>query len=388
MPFYHKLGEIPPKRHTQFNNPKGGFYYEQLFGTIGFDGMASTAYHLHRPTQVKSIGKQYSIAPKVAVSNNIQSHRLRGFEVAQKKDYLESRSVVLTNADCNIILAAPQTSLTDYFYKNSDADELIFIHRGSGTLRTMFGNLAFKYGDYLVVPRGVIYQIEFQTKDNRLFIVESYSPIYTPKRDRNWFGQLLEQAPYCERDIRRPAMLETHDQVGDFTIKIKKKNEIIEMVYASHPFDVVGYDGYNYPYAFSIHDFEPITGRIHQPPPVHQTFETNALVVCSFVPRLYDYHPKAVPAPYNHSNIDSDEVLYYVDGDFMSRNDVKAGHISLHPAGIPHGPHPGAMERSIGLKDTRELAVMVDTFKPLQLTEEALKISDDGYYQSWLEKKT
>lgn len=388
MPFYHKLGEIPPKRHTQFNNPKGGFYYEQLFGTIGFDGMASTAYHLHRPTQVKSIGKQYSIAPKVAVSNNIQSHRLRGFEVAQKKDYLESRSVVLTNADCNIVLAAPQTSLTDYFYKNSDADELIFIHRGSGTLRTMFGNLAFKYGDYLVVPRGVIYQIEFQTKDNRLFIVESYSPIYTPKRYRNWFGQLLEQAPYCERDIRRPAMLETHDQVGDFTIKIKKKNEIIEMVYASHPFDVVGYDGYNYPYAFSIHDFEPITGRIHQPPPVHQTFETNALVVCSFVPRLYDYHPKAVPAPYNHSNIDSDEVLYYVDGDFMSRNDVKAGHISLHPAGIPHGPHPGAMERSIGLKDTRELAVMVDTFKPLQLTEEALKISDDGYYQSWLEKKT
>ena len=388
MPFYHKLGEIPPKRHTQFNNPKGGFYYEQLFGTIGFDGMASTAYHLHRPTQVKSIGKQYSIAPKVAVSNNIQSHRLRGFEVAQKKDYLESRSVVLTNADCNIILAAPQTSLTDYFYKNSDADELIFIHRGSGTLRTMFGNLAFKYGDYLVVPRGVIYQIEFQTKDNRLFIVESYSPIYTPKRYRNWFGQLLEQAPYCERDIRRPAMLETHDQVGDFTIKIKKKNEIIEMVYASHPFDVVGYDGYNYPYAFSIHDFEPITGRIHQPPPVHQTFETNALVVCSFVPRLYDYHPKAVPAPYNHSNIDSDEVLYYVDGDFMSRNDVKAGHISLHPAGIPHGPHPGAMERSIGLKDTRELAVMVDTFKPLQHTEEALKISDDGYYQSWLEKKT
>lgn len=347
MPFYHKLGEIPPKRHTQFNNPKGGFYYEQLFGTIGFDGMASTAYHLHRPTQVKSIGKQYSIAPKVAVSNNIQSHRLRGFEVAQKKDYLESRSVVLTNADCNIILAAPQTSLTDYFYKNSDADELIFIHRGSGTLRTMFGNLAFKYGDYLVVPRGVIYQIEFQTKDNRLFIVESYSPIYTPKRYRNWFGQLLEQAPYCERDIRRPAMLETHDQVGDFTIKIKKKNEIIEMVYASHPFDVVGYDGYNYPYAFSIHDFEPITGRIHQPPPVHQTFETNALVVCSFVPRLYDYHPKAVPAPYNHSNIDSDEVLYYVDGDFMSRNDVKAGHISLHPAGIPHGPHPGAMELSL-----------------------------------------
>jgi homogentisate 1,2-dioxygenase len=252
----------------------------------------------------------------------------------------------------------------------------------------MFGNLDFKYGDYLIIPRGVIYQIQFDSEENRLFILESYSPIYTPKRYRNWFGQLLEHAPYCERDIRRPQELETYNQSGDFTVKIKKQNQLIDMVYASHPFDVVGYDGYNYPYAFSIHDFEPITGRIHQPPPVHQTFETNALVVCSFVPRIYDYHPKAIPAPYNHSNIDSDEVLYYVDGDFMSRNDVKVGHISLHPAGIPHGPHPGAMERSIGLKDTKELAVMVDTFKPLQVTEEALKISDEDYYKSWLENNT
>ena len=386
MPFYHKLGKIPHKRHIQFKNPNGGFYYEQLFGTIGFDGMSTNSYHEQRPTQVKSIQKQYSIAPKIAKTNNIQSYRLNGFKVQPESDFLESRKVVLTNSDCNIILAAPKSSLTDYFYKNSDADELIFIHKGTGKLRTMFGNLDFKYGDYLIIPRGIIYQIQFDTEDNRLFIVESYSPIYTPKRYRNWFGQLLEHSPFCERDIRRPEELETYNESGDFKIKLKKQNEIIKMIYASHPFDVVGYDGFNYPYAFSIHDFEPLTGRIHQPPPVHQTFETNAMVICSFVPRLYDYHPEAIPAPYNHSNIDSDEVLYYVDGDFMSRNDIEPGHISLHPAGIPHGPHPGAMERSIGQKDTQELAVMVDTFKPLQVTEEALKISDEDYFKSWLEQ--
>ena len=386
MPFYHKLGKIPHKRHIQFKKPNGGFYYEQLFGTIGFDGMSTNSYHEQRPTQVKSIQKQYSIAPKIAKTNNIQSYRLHGFKVQPESDFLESRKVVLTNSDCNIILAAPKSSLTDYFYKNSDADELIFIHKGSGKLRTMFGNLNFKYGDYLIIPRGIIYQIQFDTEDNRLFIVESYSPIYTPKRYRNWFGQLLEHSPFCERDIRRPEELETYNESGDFKIKLKKQNEIIEMIYASHPFDVVGYDGFNYPYAFSIHDFEPLTGRIHQPPPVHQTFETNTMVICSFVPRLYDYHPEAIPAPYNHSNIDSDEVLYYVDGDFMSRNDIEPGHISLHPAGIPHGPHPGAMERSIGQKETQELAVMVDTFKPLHVTEEALKISDEDYFKSWLEQ--
>jgi len=385
MPFYHKLGKIPPKRHTQFRKPDGSLYSEQLFGTIGFDGMYSNSYHEERPTQVKEIKKQYNVAPKIAKPNNLQSYRFRGFQVPPEDDYLESRKAILTNSDCTIILAAPKKSQEDYFYKNTDADELIFVHKGTGTLRTHLGNIDFKYGDYLVVPRGIIYKMKFNDEDNRLFIVESRSPIYTPKRYRNWFGQLLEHSPYCERDLRKPETLETHTEKGDFLIKIKKKDEIIEMVYATHPFDVVGYDGYNYPYAFSIHDFEPITGRIHQPPPVHQTFETNAFVVCSFVPRKYDYHPKSIPAPYNHSNIDSDEVLYYVDGDFMSRNDIAAGHISLHPAGIPHGPHPGATERSIGKTDTDELAVMVDTFKPLQVTEEALKIADETYYQSWLE---
>lgn len=386
MPFYHRLGKVPPKRHTVFRKPDGELYYEQLFGTIGFEGMYCNMYHEHRPTQVKKIIRQYSVAPKIAKTNNIQSYRLRGFQVVPEADYLESRKAVLTNSDCSIILAAPKKSTKEYFYKNTDADELLFIHRGTGRLRTMLGNLDFKYGDYLLIPRGVIYKIDFDTSDNRLFIVESCRSIYTPKRYRNWFGQLLEHAPYCERDIRRPYELETNDEKGSFLIKVKKQNDIFEMIYATHPFDVVGYDGFNYPYAFSIHDFEPITGRIHQPPPVHQTFETDAFVVCSFVPRMYDYHPNSIPTPYNHSNIDSDEVLYYVDGDFMSRNDIEAGHISLHPAGIPHGPHPGAVERSIGKTETQELAVMVDTFKPLQLTEEAMKIADEYYYQSWLDK--
>ena len=385
MPFYHQLGKIPHKRHTTFKKADGSLHYEELFGTIGFEGMSSLLYHVQRPTQVKKILGRSSVAPKISGKNNIQSYRLKGFQVAPEKDYLESRKIVLTNSDCNIILAAPQQSTDDYFYKNTDADELIFIHKGSGKLRTMLGNLDFKYGDYLLIPRGIIYKIEFDTTDNRLFIVESYRPVYTPKRYRNWFGQLLEHSPYCERDIRRPSELETYDEKGDFLIKIKKQNELIDMVYASHPFSITGWDGYNFPYAFSIHDFEPITGRVHQPPPVHQTFETDAFVVCSFCPRLYDYHPESIPAPYNHSNIDSDEVLYYVDGDFMSRNDVEPGHISLHPAGIPHGPHPGAMERSIGKTVTEELAVMVDTFKPLMVTEEAIKIADDTYYQSWLE---
>ena len=384
MPIYHSLGKIPHKRHIIFKKDNGELYYEQLFGTIGFDGMSTNSYHCQRPTMVKEIKGSYSVAPKIAKANNIQSYRLRGFQVTPENDYLQSRKTVLVNSDCSVVLAAPKHSTTDYFYKNTDADEMIFIHKGTGKLRTFLGNLDFSYGDYLIIPRGMIYKIDFDTEDNRLFIVESHRPIYTPKRYRNWFGQLLEHSPFCERDIRRPHELETYDEMGDFLIKVKKNNEIFDMVYASHPFDVVGYDGYNYPYAFSIHNFEPITGRIHQPPPVHQTFETDAFVICSFVPRLYDYHPEAIPAPYNHSNIDADEVLYYVAGDFMSRNDIEPGHISLHPAGIPHGPHPGAAERSIGKKETIELAVMVDTFKPLMVTEEAMKIADEKYYQSWL----
>ena len=386
MPRYHKLGDIPSKRHTVFKNKNGRFYYEELFGTIGFDGMSSLMYHTQRPTQVKEILNTYSISPKAAIENNLKSMMLVGFNIEKESDFLKSRKVILFNNNCQISLSSPTKSLKEYFYKNTDSDEVIFIHKGSGKLRTFLGNIDFKYGDYLVIPRGVIYQIDFNEENNRLFIVESKSPVYTPKRYRNWFGQHLESSPYCERDLHPPNELETFDEIGDFLIKIKKDDSIHECIYAAHPFSIVGWDGYNYPYKFSIHDFEPITGRIHQPPPVHQTFETSNFVICSFVPRLYDYHPNAIPAPYNHSNIDSDEVIYYVDGDFMSRKNVDEGYISLHPAGIPHGPHPGLMEKSIGKKETKELAVMVDTFQPLKVTDYAVKIDDGKYYQSWLEK--
>ena len=383
MPIYHKLGKIPQKRHTVFKSDAGNFYYEQLFGTEGFNNHSSLLYHTHRPTQVKEILSSKDVTPKIAVEKNIKSLLLKGFNILPEDDFLDSRKTLFVNNDCTIGLAAPRKSLTTYFYKNADADEMIFIHKGSGTLRTFMGNIPFEYGDYLVIPRGMIYQIEFDSEDNRLLYMESFAPIFTPKRYKSSSGQLLEHAPFCERDFKLPTQLETHDEKGDFTIKIKKQNVLHEFVYATHPFDVVGWDGYNFPFGFSIHNFEPITGRVHQPPPVHQTFETNALVVCSFVPRLYDYHPQAIPAPYNHSNIDSDEVLYYVDGDFMSRNNIEQGHITLHPKGIPHGPAPGAMERSIGQKETQELAVMIDTFRPLMVTEEAMKIDDGKYYKSW-----
>lgn len=385
MPLYHKLGSFPQKRHTQFEKPDGGLYYEQLFGTEGFHGHSSLLYHVHRPTQVKEIKSSYSVEPKIAIDKNIKSLLLKGFEVKPKDDFLESRKAMLVNRDCIIGLAAPRRSLTSYFYKNADSDELLFIHKGTGTLRTMMGNIPFEYGDYLIIPRGIIYQIEFDSEDNRIFYVESHAPFYTPKRYKNESGQHLEHSPFCERDFKLPSEIETHDEKGDFVIKTKKEGMMHEIVYATHPFDVVGWDGYNFPYGFSIHNFEPITGRVHQPPPVHQTFETSTFVVCSFCPRLYDYHPKAIPAPYNHSNIDSDEVLYYVDGDFMSRNNIEQGHITLHPKGIPHGPAPGAMERSIGHTETQELAVMVDTFRPLMVTEEAMAIDDGKYYKSWVE---
>ena len=384
MPIYHKLGKVPSKRHTQFKKADGSLYNEQLFGTIGFDGMSSLLYHLHRPTQVKEILGAKDVSPKIAVDKNLTSRKLLGWNVAAQNDYLESREVLMVNKDIHIGVAAPRHSLRDYFYKNADADEMLFIHRGTGTLRTLVGNISFEYGDYLIIPRGMIYQIDFDTEDNRILYAESFHPIYTPKRYRNWFGQLLEHSPYCERDYILPQDLETHDEKGAFLIKVKKEGVLHDMVYATHPFDVVGWDGYNFPYGFSIHNFEPITGRVHQPPPVHQTFETSAFVICSFCPRLYDYHPQAIPAPYNHSNIDSDEMLYYVDGDFMSRTNIAPGHISLHPGGIPHGPHPGTYEASIGKTQTEELAVMIDTFRPLKLTENALKIDDGTYFKSWV----
>lgn len=385
MPVYHRLGQIPPKRHTQFRKPNGELYYEQLFGTVGFDGMSSLMYHLHRPTIIRSMGETLDLRPQIAVQHNITPRRYQGFQVQPVSDYLHSRVPLFVNKEITMGLAAPSGSSQDYFYKNADADELVFVHRGTGTLRTQLGNITFEKGDYLLIPRGMIHCFEFDGNDNRLLYLESNDPLYTPKRYRNWFGQLLEHSPYCERDYKLPTELETHDTKGSFEIKIRKQGILHSVTYASHPFDVVGYDGYNFPYGFSIYNFEPITGRIHQPPPVHQTFESKGFVVCSFCPRLYDYHPLSIPAPYNHSNIDSEEILYYVDGDFMSRNDVSPGQITLHPGGIPHGPHPGAYERSIGKTSTDEYAVMIDTFRPLAITQQAMALDDGTYYRSWME---
>jgi homogentisate 1,2-dioxygenase len=385
MSHYYTLGKIPHKRHTQFRKPDGSLYAEQLFSTEGFADDYALLYHCYPPTMITKTDEPIDVSPKVAEEKMLKHRSFEGFKIKPEADYLQSRKAVLVNGDCHIVLAAPQKSMTGYFYKNADADEMIFVHEGTGKVKTQYGELPFSYGDYIMLPRGTIYQIEFNDDKNRLFIVESFSPMRFPKRYMSRFGQLMEHSPFCERDIRTPQDLKTYDEQGDFLIKTKKKGILYGLHYGTHPFDVIGWDGCCYPYIFSIHDFEPITGRVHQPPPVHQTFETNAFVVCSFVPRLYDYHPDAIPAPYNHSNIDSDELLYYVAGEFMSRKHVTRGMITLHPAGIPHGPHPGAVEKSIGAKETGELAVMVDTFHPLQLTVEALEIENEGYVMSWAE---
>ncbi len=385
MPHYYKLGDIPAKRHIQFRQQDGSLYHEELVSTEGFSDVYSLIYHVHPPTAVLRIDEPRSVAPEIALTHNMQHRSFRGFQLRAGSDFLGSRKPVLVNDDLQITLAAPAEGTRDYFYKNSSADEVIFVHRGSGSLETIYGRLDFSPGDYIVIPRGTVYRISFENSENRLFIVESYSPVETPKRYRNKYGQLLEHAPFCDRDIRKPSELVTHDEEGDFLVNIKKEDILYPYHLRYHPFDAIGWDGYLYPWIFSIHDFEPITGRVHQPPPVHQTFEARNFVICSFVPRLYDYHPEAIPAPYNHSNVDSDEVLYYVEGEFMSRKHVEQGLITLHPIGIPHGPHPGTVERSIGQKETLELAVMVDTFRPLKITRYALELEDKDYFKSWLE---
>lgn len=386
MPHYYSLGSIPHKRHTQFRQPNGKLYSEQLFSTEGFSSNYSLLYHVHPPTKIIRTEEPVDVSPKAATDNILKHRCFKGFNVNPEENYLDSRKVFMFNNDVQITVAAPKKGLTgNVFYKNADTDEVIFIHEGHGRVKTQYGQLPFSYGDYVVIPRGTIYQIEFEDENNRLLIIDAFSPITFPKRYLSKSGQLLEHAPMCERDIRKPQDLETIDEQGEFLIQTKKQGLLYPIWYGNHPFDVVGWDGCEYPYIFSIHDFEPITGRVHQPPPVHQTFDAHNFVICSFVPRLYDYHPLAVPAPYNHSNIDSDEVLYYVDGDFMSRKHVEKGMFTLHPAGIPHGPHPGTVEKSIGAKETKELAVMIDTFHPLKMTNDALATEDDRYIISWIE---
>ncbi len=385
MPFYHKAGTIPQKRHTQFRKPNGELYAEELVSTEGFSSIYSNVYHAYPPTRVKNVGDPYSVEPIYKVGVNLKHRSFLTYQIPAHSDYIKSRVILMGNKDLMVGVAAPKQSMSEYFYKNADADEVLFIHEGTGTLHTLYGSIDFEYGDYLVIPRGTIYQLTFNQEQNRLMFIESFTPVYPPKRYRNEFGQLLEHSPFCERDIKLPENLKTIDERGDFQVMIKKSGHIFPYVMDTHPFDAIGWDGYLYPFGFSIHNFEPITGRVHQPPPVHQTFEARNFVICSFVPRLYDYHPLSIPAPYNHSNIDSDEILYYVDGDFMSRKHVEKGMISLHPKGIPHGPHPGTVEKSIGKKETGELAVMIDPFYPLNLTEAALSVEDPGYWKSWIE---
>lgn len=385
MAFYYKQGQIPAKRHTQYRKPDGELYAEELVSTEGFNSVYSLIYHCHPPTMVRQIGKEWSVEPRVAMAKNMQNRSYITFNTPPEEDYIKSRKVLLLNSDLTIGVAAPSKGTEDYFFKNSDSDEVLFIHEGTGFLKTIYGRIDFEYGDYLVIPRGTIYQLHFDTPNNRLLVIESSSPVYPPKRYQNSMGQLLEHSPYCERDIKLPHSLETHDEMGEFKVMIKKQNMIWPYTLAAHPFDAIGWDGYLYPFGFSIHNYEPITGRVHMPPPIHQTFEGRGYVICSFVPRLYDYHPQSIPAPYNHSNVDSDEILYYVDGDFMSRKHVERGMITLHPKGIPHGPHPGTVEKSIGAKETKELAVMIDPFHPLMITEDAVKVEDPDYWSTWIE---
>ena len=387
--YYHRLGKIPAKRHTQFRQPDGSLYKEELVSSEGFSGIYSNLYHINAPTRVKEINKPVRYGPKMIKDYDLRQTHLNTSKVGTTgDDFLSARKVLLINSDCSISICSPKQRKMDYFYKNAEGDEVIYVHDGSGTLFSQFGKLEIKQGDYVVIPRTVIYNLEFNDGPLRLLIVESASPIETVKRYRNQLGQLLEHSPYCERDIRPPHELIADTKKGDHLMKIKKQGYLHQYVYDYSPLDLVGWDGFLWPYAFSIHDFEPITGRIHQPPPVHQTFQAHNFVICSFVPRLFDYHPQAIPAPYNHSNIDSDEVLYYAEGNFMSRKGIDRGSFTLHPGGLPHGPHPGTVEKSIGAKETHELAVMIDTFRPLFLTEDALEFLDEKYPLSWTDEST
>ncbi|MFC7440899.1 homogentisate 1,2-dioxygenase [Laceyella putida] len=387
MPFYRRLGKIPAKRHIQFRQQDGSLYREQVMGTKGFSGIQSILYHIHPPTQVREARflREWAVQPEQEGANR---HRhFLSFEAPGGKDPIEGRIHWLVNEDAAIATVTP-TEPMSYFFRNSDGDEILFVHEGEGVLETIFGDLPYRAGDYLVIPVGTTYRLAMTSAKTRLLVIESTGEITPPRRYRNEVGQLMEHSPYCERDIRTPEKLQTRQEKGTFEIRVKSRNRLHSYIYDFHPFDVVGWDGYLFPWALNIEDFEPITGSIHQPPPVHQTFAGPNFVVCSFVPRMYDYHPLAIPAPYYHSNVNSDEVLYYVRGNFMSRKGIREGSITLHPSGIPHGPHPGKAEESIGKTWTEELAVMVDTFRPLKVTQAALKHEVPDYMASWYPAET
>lgn len=382
MPFYHKMGQIPHKRHTQFRKADGTLYHEEVMGTRGFSGIQSILYREFAPTRVMKAEALEIEHIELVENAALEHHHLVAGSFKAGGDPITSRSWLLVNQQVKLGLATPDVPMT-YFYRNAGADEILFVHFGSGRVLSQFGELTYHPGDYIVLPVGTTYQIVTDSP-SRFLVIESQGRIEIPKRYRNEHGQLLEHSPFCERDIRVPETLTTHNQLGEFELRIRMGSAHHKLTLDHHPFDVVGWDGYLYPWIFNIEDFEPITGRVHQPPPVHQTFYSDGFVVCSFCPRLFDYHPLSIPVPYNHSNVNSDEVLYYVDGDFMSRRGVKVGSFTHHPAGIPHGPHPGTVEASLGKPSTAELAVMLDTFAPLHLTKQGAALCDPSYIKSWI----
>jgi homogentisate 1,2-dioxygenase len=384
MPFYHKLGQIPHKRHTQFRKPDGGLYREEVMGLEGFSGLQSILYHHYLPPRVVNVEDMGSTEVEFSDFGPIRHRAFATSNAPEGGDPVSARRVLLGNNDVTLGVSRPSASM-DYYYRNAQAYEVWFTHEGAGVLHTQFGDLPFGPGDYIIIPYGTTWQMKLSAASTRFFTIEAPTQIEPPSRYRNKYGQLLEHSPYCERDIRVPETLEPHTERGKFEVRVKTRNRITRHELDHHPLDVVGWDGYLYPWIFSIYDFEPITGRLHQPPPVHQTFQGNNFVVCSFVPRLFDYHPQGIPAPYNHSNVNSDEVIYYTEGNFMSRRGINQYDITLHPSGLPHGPQPGATEASIGKEKTEELAVMVDTFHPLQVAVAALEVEKPEYMSSWLE---
>ncbi len=383
MPFYTRLGEVPHKRHTQFRKADGSLYAEEVMGLEGFHGIQSLLYHHFLPPAVLRSELLGPAKPTYVDFGAIRHRALQTVDMPAGGDAVAARRVLLGNNDVTLGISRPTSSMT-YFYRNAQAYEVWFVHEGKGTFRSQFGKMPFEAGDYIVIPYGTTWQLLLHSAECRFFVIESNSQIAPPKRYRNEYGQLLENSPYSERDLRPPQELETIVEQGEFEVRIKVRDSITRHILSHHPFDVVGWDGYLYPWIFNIRDFEPITGRVPQPPPVHQTFEGMNFVVCSFVPRLFDYHPLSIPAPYNHSNVNSDEVIYYCDGNFMSRKGIDRYDITLHPFGLPHGPQPGMTEASIGATKTEELAVMVDTFHPLHLTTDALEIEKTEYQASWL----
>jgi homogentisate 1,2-dioxygenase len=401
MAHYQQVGNVPPKRHTQHRTPQGALYYEELMGEEGFFSDSSLLYHRGLPSEI-SAARVWDLGESLATTPNhpllprhLKLHNLFAAGAWQGVDPVTGRRLVLGNSDVRISYVSADTPSP--FYRNGTGDECVFVETGGARVETVFGGFDVASGDYLVVPRATTHRwVPVGKEPLSLYCIESNSHITAPKRYLSKYGQLLEHAPYCERDLRLPqgpllaeACGASADEPAEVYIKHRGDGPsgIVGTIYTYpyHPLDVVGWDGCLYPYAFNVSDFEPITGRVHQPPPAHQVFEGHNFVICNFVPRKVDYHPLSIPVPYYHSNVDSDEIMFYVAGDYEARkgSGIGRGSVSVHPGGHAHGPQPGAYEGSIGAEFFDELAVMVDTFRPLELGEAGLAVDDGRYAWSW-----